>query len=77
MTASLPDSRADSQLGDTPPFLPEVPKLTEEVSVAYRPYLAADKADTQREASVADILLTNMADSSPLAEQAEAGVVPH
>lgn len=45
--------------------------------MAYRPYLAADKADTQREASVADILLTNMADSSPLAEQAEAGVVPH
>ena len=45
--------------------------------MAYQPYLVADKADTQREASVADILLTNMADSSPLAEQAEAEVVPH
>ena len=77
MTASLPDSRADSQPGDTPPFLLGVPKLTEEGAAASRLPLAADMADTQREASVADTLLTDMADSSPLAEQAEAEVVSH
>lgn len=76
-TASLPDLPADTLPGDTPPFLPEVLKLTEEEAAASRLPLAADKADTQQEASVADNPLTDTADSSRLAEQAEAGVVPH
>ena len=70
--ASLLDLPADSQPGDTPPFLLGVPKLTEEGAARSQLPLAADMADTQREASVADTLLTDMADSSPLAEQAEA-----
>lgn len=69
--ASLLDLPADSPPGDIPLFLPGVPKLTEEGAAASRLPLAEDMADTQREASVADTLLTDMADSSPLAERAE------
>ena len=72
-TASLPGLPADSPPGDTPPFLPEVSKLTEEEAAASELPLAADKADTQREASVADSPLLDTADSSPLAERAEGG----
>ncbi len=66
----------DILLGNTPPFLPGVPQLTEGASAAFRPSLAADKADSQREAPVADIPLTDMGDSSHLAEREEAGDLP-
>lgn len=72
----MPDLPADSQPGDTPPFLPGVPKLTEEGAVASRLPLVADRAGIQREASVADIPLTDRGDSSPLAEREEAGDLP-
>lgn len=72
MTGPRPGLPADSPPGDTSPFLPGVPKLTEEGAAASRLPLAEDMADTQREASVADIPLTDTADSSPLVEPAEA-----
>lgn len=71
MTGPRPGLPADNPPADTSPFLPGVPKLTEEDAVAFRLPLVAGKADTQRAESVADNFPAEIEDSFLLVERAE------
>lgn len=72
MTGPRPGLPADNPPGDTPPFLPGVPKLTEEEAVAFRLPLVAGKADSRRAESVADNFPAEIEDSFLTVERAEA-----